>query len=113
MSLRHVLGIIILGHSAFVAVQLAMNFDDLRQQATAFAAPLDPFLYLSGFVAFNALIIIAAASLGAYLMRAKELKLLWVLPLAIVASLYGGYSLGIGAAAFGLCLRERYQSRKI
>src|SRR5690625_3981551 len=94
------LGIILFGHAAFVAIQLASNFDDLRQSAAAFAAPDDPFWFLSGLVVFNALIIIAAASLGTYLLRARELKVVYVLPLAIVAVLYGGYSLAIAAGVF-------------
>jgi len=113
VPLRNVLGIIVFGHAAFVAIQLASNFDDLKQSTAAFAAPEDPFWFLSGLIVFNALIVIAAVSLGTYLMGAKDLKVVYVLPLAIVAMLYGGYSLAIAAGAFGLCLLERYQSNEI
>lgn len=113
MPLRNMLGIILFGHAAFVAIQLASNFDDLRQSAAAFAAPDDPFWFLSGLVVFNALIIIAAASLGTYLLRARELKVVYVLPLAIVAVLYGGYSLAIAAGVFGLYRLERHRPNEI
>lgn len=101
MPLRNMLGIILFGHAAFVAIQLASNFDDLRQSAAAFAAPDDPFWFLSGLVVFNALIVIAAANLGTYLMRARELKVVYVLPLAIAAGV------------FGLYLLERYRPNEI
>lgn len=113
MPLRSILGVILFGHAVFVTIQLLMHFDGLEQSAATFAAPGNPFWFLVGLVALNASMILSAVILGGYSIRAKELKCIYVLPLAVVTAFYGGYSLALGASALGVCFRERYRSSDV
>jgi len=108
VPIKKLLGTIFVGHGAFVAVQLFIGFSELRKSAEAFTAPNDPLLVLWGLAALNGLIAFSALVLGIYFFREKELRFIVVLPLAILASLYGGYSLMIAPVALGGYLLQRY-----
>ena len=77
--------------------------------AEAFAAPGDPFWCCWGSVGFNVLIAASAATLGVYFLKAKNIKIRYVLPLSIVAALYGGYSLAVPITALGIFFLQKYQ----
>ncbi|MCH8553321.1 MAG: hypothetical protein LAT62_15385 [Natronospirillum sp.] len=111
MKVRTALGVFMLGHAAIVVFQLFMSFGELQESAAAFAAPEDPSGVMTILVAMNLLIALSAAILGTYMIRAKEPKLTYVVPLAIAAALFGSYALVLGVAAIGVCLVERYRSR--
>ena len=113
MLIRKAAGVVILVHAAFVAFQVVMNFDSLKQSSEAFAAPKDPFWFLWGIVGLNAFVVIAAGILGAYFIRANELKFKYVLPLSLVAALYGGYSLAIGIGALVIGVFQRHRENAI
>jgi len=106
---KRVVGTVVLAYAVFVAVQLSMNIDSLKQTSEAFAEPEDPFWYFWGFIALNSFMVLAAGVLGAYFLRARKLKLKYVLPLSIVSALYGGYSILIGVIALSVCIYQRYR----
>ena len=71
MSIKKIIGIILLAHAAFMAFSLFNNLDALRQSTEAFASPGDPFWFYWGFLGPNCLMVVAACVLGAYFLQAK------------------------------------------
>jgi len=104
---------VILAQAAFVAVQFGMNYGSLKQSAEVFAAPNDSFWFYWGSIGLNAVIVIATVILGIYFFRAKQLELKYVLPLSLVAALFGGYGIAVGVAVMGICVYLRYRPNAI
>lgn len=110
MLVRFGLGLIICIHAAFVVFQLIMALGDIRRTSEAYMAPGDPFWLYWGVITVNGLIAVAAVCLGIYFMRARRLRLIYVLPLSVAIAFFGGgHALAISAATIGLCIFENYR----
>ena len=109
MPIKKIIGIILLANAVFVAFEIALNLDSLRQSVEAFAAPEDPFWFYWGLVGFNCLMALASGVLGVYFLQAKLLKLRYTLPLSLITVLFGGQSFVVGTVAIGASIFQRYR----
>ena len=109
MRVQQAVGLALLVQAIVVAIVLFSSLESLRVSSSAFSHPSDPTFTYYGLLMLNALLVVAPASLGIYLIRSVSPSVALVILLSGISALYGGFGLILPLFALGFCIWQKYR----
>ena len=107
MRVQKTVGLALLVQAIVVATMIIGSMESLRVSSAAFSYPSDPALTYYGVLMLNALLVVAPAALGIYLIRSVSPSVALVTLLAVVSALYGGLGIVLPLFALGICIWQK------
>jgi hypothetical protein len=107
VRVQQAVGLALLVQAIVVATMIIGSMESLRASSAAFSYPSDPALTYYGMLMLNALLVVAPAALGIYLIRSVSPSVALVILLAVVSALYGGLGIVLPLFALGICIWQK------
>ncbi len=111
MRVQQAVGLALLVQAIVVATVIFGSLESLRVSSAAFSYPSDPAFTYYGLLMLNALLVVAPAALGIYLIRSVSPSVALVILLSGVSAIYGGFGLVLPLFALGICNWKKFQSK--
>jgi hypothetical protein len=106
---QQAVGLALLVQAIVIATVVLGNLDSLRLSSATFSYPSDPAVTYYGLLMLNALLVVAPAALGIYLIRSVSPSVALVILLSGISALFGGLGLILPIFALGLCIWQKYR----
>jgi len=109
VRVQQAIGLALLVQAIVVATVIFGSLESLRLSSAAFSYPSDPAFNYYGLLMLNALLVVAPAALGIYLIRSVSPSVALVILLSGISALYGALGLVLPLFALGICIWQKYR----